>query len=100
MYKASGLSTTPQRLPFEDLKHLNKYLANSEDPDEMLHNAAFHQSLLFAKAKVIFREKINFFGNYNMYTMDHPVFIVSNLTENSIGLKRVRQKKTVSPPYI
>ena len=26
-------------------------LANSEDPDEMHHNAAFHQGALFAKFK-------------------------------------------------
>ena len=25
--------------------------ANSEDPDEMPHNAAFHQGLLFVKVK-------------------------------------------------
>ena len=26
-------------------KPLNRYFANSEDPDEMKHNAAFHQHL-------------------------------------------------------
>ena len=31
--------------------------ANSEDPDEMQHNAAFHQSLHFVKVKKIFRQK-------------------------------------------
>ena len=30
--------------------------ANSEDPDEMLHNGAFHQSALFAKLKKKFRD--------------------------------------------
>ena len=30
-------------------------LANSEDPDEMQHNAAFH--LLFAKIKTAFRDR-------------------------------------------
>ena len=28
-------------------------LANSEDPDEMSHNAAFHQSSLFAKTEKV-----------------------------------------------
>ena len=32
-------------IPFEYWKPLNGYLANSEDPDEMQHNAAFHQGL-------------------------------------------------------
>ena len=33
-------------------------MANSEDPDEMLHKAAYHQGLhCFAKTKLILREK-------------------------------------------
>ena len=32
-------------------------LANSEDPDEMPHNAPFHQSTLFSMTKMIFRER-------------------------------------------
>ena len=32
-------------------------LVNSEGPDEMLHNAAFHQGLHY---KMIFRKKIQF----------------------------------------
>ena len=36
---------------------------NSEDPDEMLHSAAFHQGLhcLLLKVKEIFRQKIQYF---------------------------------------
>ena len=35
--------------------------ANSEGPDEMQHNAAFHQgSTLFVKVKQIIRQKIFF----------------------------------------
>ena len=30
---------------------------NSEDTDEMPHNAAFHQGLMFVKVKKIFRQK-------------------------------------------
>ena len=39
--------------------------ANSEDPDEMPHNAAFHQGLhcLFVKVKTIFRQKIKYLKN-------------------------------------
>ena len=34
------------------------YFANSEDPDEMQHNAAFHEDLhCFVKVKKIFRQK-------------------------------------------
>ena len=32
-------------------------LANTEDPDEMPHNAAFHQGLHCLLAKSIFRER-------------------------------------------
>ena len=36
--------------------------ANSEDQDEMQHNAAFHQSTLFVKVKKIFKQNnITFF---------------------------------------
>ena len=43
-------------------------LANIEDPDEMLHYAAFHQVLhCLLKTKSIIRERnIIFFGNYNL----------------------------------
>ena len=45
--------------------------ANSEDPDEMQHNAAFHQSTLFVKVKQIFRQKNTiFFKNYNPAHLD------------------------------
>ena len=69
-------------------------MANSKDPDEMLHNAAFHQGLhcLLFKIKLIFRERIVLFleiVTYNpiIYTIDHPDFIVCSFKENSIGLK-------------
>ena len=32
-------------LPFEDKKSLDRFFGKQEDPDEMIHNAAFHQSL-------------------------------------------------------
>ena len=44
-------------------------LANSEDPDEMQHYAAFHHGLhcLLLKTKAIFRERSSILvGNYNL----------------------------------
>ena len=43
--------------------------ANSEDPDEMLQHAAFHQSTLFVKVKNILKQKIHFF-KYNLTPLD------------------------------
>ena len=42
--------------------------ANSEDPDEMPHNAAFHQGLpcLLRQNQPSEKEIIYFFGNYNL----------------------------------
>ena len=47
-------------------------LANSEDTDEMQHNAAFHHgSTLFVKVKKMLRQKHTiFFENYNMIPLD------------------------------
>ena len=62
-------------------------LANSEDPDEMLHNAAFHQGLYYLLRQKTYSEKEKqfLFGNYNLdpliCTMDHPKVIVSNQKE-------------------
>ena len=44
------------------------YLANSEDPDEMPHNAAFHQGLhCLPRPKPIFRkENTILFEKYNL----------------------------------
>ena len=56
-------------------------LANSEDPDEMQHNTAFHQGLYCAKIKTIFRERNtnleNSTRNPFKYTMDSPILTVS-----------------------
>ena len=72
-------------------------LANSEDPDEMLHETAFHQrSTLFAKTKRSLRERNLFYLEIitcdpSIYTMDHPKFIVSNQMEESISTQRVKR---------
>ena len=39
---------------------------NSEDPDEMMHNVAFHH----VKVKMIFTQKCNIFFNYNLTPLD------------------------------
>ena len=62
----------------------NASLANSEDPDEMLHNAAFHRGLhcllrqtqSSEKEMQFYLEIITFI--LLIYMMDHPKFIVSN----------------------
>ena len=56
-------------------------LANSEDPDEMLHNAAFHQGLhCLLRQKQISEKEIHFYFEIitcdpSIYIMDHPRFI-------------------------
>ena len=45
--------------------------ANSEDPDEMQHNAAFHQGLHCLQRLNIFRQKNKIFvENYNLTPLD------------------------------
>ena len=72
-------------------------LANSENPAEMPHYAAFHQGLhyLLWRKKMILREsenEIQFFlwGGFitcvlSIYTVDQPKFIVSNQKDESIS---------------
>ena len=57
-------------------------LTNSEDPDEMPHNAAFHLGLhCLLRQNQSSKNEIHFFFeiincNPSIYTMDHPDFIV------------------------
>ena len=69
-------------------------LANSEDPDEMLHNAAFHQSLhCLLRQKQSLEKEMQYSFEFItcdplIYTIDHPkfkLFIVSNQREESIS---------------
>ena len=59
-------------------------LANSEDPDEMSHNAAIHQGLhCLLQQKQSSEKEIQFYlksitCDHSNHTMDHPKFIVSN----------------------
>ena len=69
-------------------------LANSEDPDEMPHDAAFHQGLQCLLRQNQFSEKYNIFLEIlicdpSIYTINDPYLAVSNFMENSIGPKRV-----------
>ena len=68
--------------------------ANSEDPDEMPHEAAFHEGLHCSlrlnqslEIEVYFLEIIT--CDPSIYTMDHPNLTVSNFMGNFIGLKKV-----------
>ena len=69
-------------------------MVNSEDPDEMPQNAAFHQGLhCLLRQNPSSERKIQYFQEiitYDplVYTMEHPDFIVCSFLENSIGLKR------------
>ena len=52
-------------------KPLNGYFTNSEDPDEVPHDAAFHQGLhCLLRLKKIFRPKNTFLENYNLTPQD------------------------------
>ena len=67
-------------------------LANSEDPDEMPHDAAFHQSLhSLIRQKQSSEKEIHFYlkvltCELLIHTMDHPKFVVSNKQEESISV--------------
>ena len=58
-------------------------LANSENPDEMPQNAAFHQGLpCLLSQKQSSEKEIQFYFEIltcdpSLYTVDHPKFIVS-----------------------
>ena len=67
-------------------------LTNSADPDEMQHNAAFHQGLQCLKQNQSSEKEIPYFlGITNcdpsIYTMDHPDMILCRSMENTIGPK-------------
>ena len=71
-------------------------MANIEDPDEMPHEAAFHQGLHCLLGQNVSSEKEIIFGweiitfDPSMYTLDHSDFILSSFMENSISHKRVK----------
>ena len=52
-----------------------RILANSEDPDEMPHNAAFHQDLHYLLRQKRYSEKEM---KVSSHTMDHLKLIVSS----------------------
>ena len=69
--------------------------ANSEDPDQMQHNAAFHQGLhcLLRLKQSSGTEKHHKLENSTCvtlkYTMDSPILIVLICVEKTIGIQRV-----------
>ena len=71
-------------------------LANSDDPDEMQHNAAFHQSLHYllrlkqSSGTEIHHNLENFTCDPLKYTMDSPILIVSICMGKSIKIQRVK----------
>ena len=76
-------------------------LKNSEDPDEMPRDAAFHLGLRCLLRQNLSSEKETFFLEIitcdpAIYAMDHPDLTVSNCMGNSIGTKRVKHKLSSS----
>ena len=64
-------------------------LANSEYPDEMPHDAAFHQGIHCLLRQKQSKKAIQYFYKIltcdpSIYTMDHPKFILSNWKEEPI----------------
>ena len=70
--------------------------ANRGDPGEMPHYVAFHLGLhCLLRQNQSSEKEIKYYLEIITYdpsahTMDRPDFIVCNLIENSIGLKRVK----------
>ena len=76
--------------------HKRKHQATSEDPDKMPHYAAFYQALhCLLRQNRSSEKEIHLFEittfDPSIYTTDRPDLTVSNLMENSVGLKRVKQ---------
>ena len=73
--------------PFVNQKLLTGSLTNSEDPDETLHNTAFHQGLhcLLRLERYPIVLEITITCDPSICAMDCPAFIVCNFMENSIG---------------
>ena len=69
-------------------------MADSADPDEMPHKAAFHQGLhCLLRQNQSSEKEIQYFleiitHNLSIYTMDHPDLTVSSFMENPTGLKK------------
>ena len=68
---------------------------DSEDPDEMLHNVAFHKGLhCFLRQNLSSEKEIQYFWEIitcdpSIYAMDYPDLFICSFMENSIGPKRV-----------
>ena len=71
-------------------------LANSEDPDEMQHNAAFHQGLhyllgfKYSSGTEIHQNLENSFCEPLKYAMGSSILIVSICMGKSIRIRRVK----------
>ena len=98
MYKGLEFSINPDQpypYPFVYWKPLNGYtLANSEDPDEMQQNAAFHQGL-HCLLRLKQHSGTDLHQNYEnstcdplKYTMGIPILIVSICMGKSIRIQR------------
>ena len=74
-------------------------LANSEDPDEMPHNAAFHQSLhCLQTERQKLSSEIQFYLEIitcdpSIYTIDHPKLLYQTRRKNPLVHKSGQAKK-------
>ena len=87
--------------PFWTGNPLTGTLSNSEDPDEMLHNAAFHLGLHYlVRQSQSSKKEMQYFlaviiYDPSVYIKDHPDFVVCSFMEFSICLKRVKKQCTL-----
>ena len=79
-------------------------LAKNDDPDKMLHDAAFHQGLHCSLRQNIQRKKFNNLEIITYYPsinrLDYPDFIVCSFMESSIYLERVEIQNLLGTSHI
>ena len=78
-------------------------MTNSEDPDEMLQNAAFHLALhCLLRQNQSAEKEIQYFKEIitidpSIYTMVHPDLTVSSFMEKFIGFQKVKILSYTAP---
>ena len=76
-------------------------LANSEDPDEMLQSAAFHQDLHRLLSKNLKGLKYNIFRKLKPNAKDHPFIIIKfNRSEWLYIFAIFKRPKSDEPPQL
>ena len=73
------LTPNPKLVPLRIRNPKMGTLANSENPDEISHNAAFHQGLHCLLRKINLQGK-NFFFLFEIITFDRSIYTMDILT--------------------